>query len=498
MFSSWKICCSRISQRWILAVMGCLAISNAFSMRICLNVAITEMVRTSEASNSTSSDETCPASESTSSSSSGKGAYDWDEYTQGIILSSFFWGYIITQIPGGILADKFGGKYTLGIGILATAIFTMLTPSVVEAFDATGLIVLRILMGFGEGTTYPAVNVLIAQWAPPQERSKIGTVVMAGMQVGSVVGTALSGVLIHNSSMGWPVVFYVFGAFGVVWFLAWILLCSSYPDSHPFISDQEKKYLHDAMVEHTHKETGPTPWRQILTSAPMWALLIAKVGENFGFQTMVTDLPKYMSSVLKFSIQANGFLSALPLLAMWVSGIASSWFADWLIAKDRISRTNLRKVCATIASAGPAVFLIAASYAGCDRILVVTLFTVGMGLMGLMYPSTMVNALDLSPNYSGTLMAMTTTVVAVAGVLAPYAVGVLTPNQTLQEWRIVFWITFAVYLVTVLAYAIWADGEVQYWNDANFRIQRLQENDDDNQVRGGPSTSKHPDQLPSV
>ncbi|XP_046750762.1 putative inorganic phosphate cotransporter [Diprion similis] len=498
MFSSWKICCTRIPQRWILAVMGCLAVSNAYSMRICLNIAITEMVLTAEASNSTSSDGTCPVSESTSSSSSSKGTYDWDEYTQGIILSSFYWGYVVTQIPGGILADKFGGKYTLGIGILSTAIFTMLTPLVVEAFDATGLIVLRILMGFCEGSTFPAVNVLVAQWAPPEERSKIGTVVMAGIQVGTVLGTSLSGVLIHNSSMGWPVVFYVFGAFGVVWFLAWILLCSSYPDSHPFISDQEKKYLHDTMVEHTQKETGRTPWWQILTSAPMWALMIGKIGENFGLQTMVTDLPKYMSSVLKFSIQTNGFLSALPLLAMWLSGIASSWLADWLIVTDRISRTNLRKVFATIASVGPAVFLVAASYAGCDRILVVTLFTIGMGLMGLIFPSTMVNALDLSPNYSGALMAMTTTIVGFAGIVAPYLVGVLTPNQTLQEWRIVFWITFAVYLVTIMVYAIWADGEVQYWNDPDFRSQRLQESDNEKQGRGYPSTPKHPDQLPSV
>ncbi|XP_046750761.1 putative inorganic phosphate cotransporter isoform X2 [Diprion similis] len=453
--------------------MGCLAVSNAFSMRICLNLAITRMVSVVKTpSNHTSLDDTCPAPEGkVHSFSNGDGSYDWDEYTQGIILSSFFWGYIITQIPGGILADKFGGKYTLGIGILSTAIFTMLTPVVVEAFDATGLIVLRVLMGLGEGTTFPAANSLVAQWAPPEERSKISTVVMSGMQVGTVLGTSLSGVLIHNSSMGWPVVFYFFGAFGVLWFLVWVVLCYSYPDTHPFISDREKKFLRERMSQHTHKETAPTPWRRILTSAPLWALMIGKVGENFGFQTMVTDLPKYMSSVLKFSIQTNGFLSALPLVAMWVGGIVSSWLADWMIKEDKISRTNLRKVCATIAAVGPAAFLVGASYAGCDRTLVVTLFTLGMGLMGFIYPSTMVNGLDLSPNYSGSLTAMTTTIVAIAGIAAPYAVGVLTPNQTLSEWRIVFWITFAIYLISVLIYDFWADGEVQDWNDPGLKLK---------------------------
>ncbi|XP_046627976.1 putative inorganic phosphate cotransporter isoform X1 [Neodiprion virginianus] len=500
MFHTWKTYFANVPQRWVFAVMGCLAVSNAFSMRICLNLAITKMVsRVKTSSNFTILDDTCPAPEGTvHSSSNGDGTYDWDEYTQGIILSSFFWGYIITQIPGGILADKFGGKYTLGIGILSTAIFTMLTPLVVETFDATGLIVLRVLMGLGEGTTFPAANSLVAQWAPPEERSKISTVVMSGMQVGTVLGTSLSGVLIHNFSIGWPVVFYFFGGIGALWFPVWVVLCYSYPDTHPFISDQEKEFLRERMSEHTHKQTAATPWRRILTSAPMWALMIGKVGENFGFQTMVTDLPKYMSSVLKFSIQTNGFLSALPLLAMWLGGIGSSWIADWMIKKDKISRTNLRKVCATIAAAGPAGFLVGASYAGCDRTIVVILFTLGMGLMGFIYPSTMVNGLDLSPNYSGSLTAMTTTIVAIAGIAAPYAVGVLTPNQTLSEWRTVFWITFAVYLISVLIYDLWADGEVQDWNDPGLdektnkeEAQRRKQNSDI-PLSGRPVQKVHP------
>lgn len=446
--------------------MGFLAVMNAYTMRISLSLAITEMVaETGTFSNATNLDETCPASDSTTSDSSNSGTYEWDEYTQGIILSSFFWGYIITQLPGGILADKFGGKYTLGLGIFSTGIFTLLTPAVVEAYDSTGLIVLRFFMGVFEGTTIPAVNVLIAQWAPPHERSKIGTVVMTGAQVGTVLGTALSGVLIQQSSIGWRMVFYVFGGLGVLWFLFWVVLCYSHPDSHPFISEKEKNYLHETMHEHTQKKTRSTPWGKILTSVPLWALVAGKVGHDWGFYTMVTDLPKYMSSVLRFSIQANGFLTALPYVLMWVVSIASSWVADWQIKKARVSITSVRKICTTIASVGPAIFIIAASYAGCDRTVVVVLFTIGLGLMGPFYPGMMVNAIDLSPNYSGTLMAIVNGFGALAGILAPYAVGVLTPNQTLSEWRIIFWITFVIFLGTNVVFAIWADGEVQVWND---------------------------------
>jgi ACS family sodium-dependent inorganic phosphate cotransporter len=81
-----------------------------------------------------------------------------------------------------------------------------------------------------------------------------------------------------------------------------------------------------------------------------------------------------------------------------------------------------------IASLGPGAGIIAASYAGCDRTAVVALFTVTTGTMGTFYPGMKVNALDLSPNYAGTLMAIVNGIGALTGIVTPYLVGVLTPN----------------------------------------------------------------------
>lgn len=75
--------------------------------------------------------------------------FDWDEKTQGLILSAFYWGYVIMHIPGGLLAQKFGGKHTLGFGILSTAIFTLLTPFAARQ-SANWLIALRFFEGLGE------------------------------------------------------------------------------------------------------------------------------------------------------------------------------------------------------------------------------------------------------------------------------------------------------------------------------------------------------------
>lgn len=106
---------------------------------------------------------------------------------------------------------------------------------------------------------------------------------------------------------------------------------------------------------------------------------------------MVTDLPLYMSKVLKYSIKDNGLLSSLPYLSMLICCLVTSWLADWLIVGNYISRTNVRKIGTTIASLGPGFFIVAASYAGCERTIVVTFFTIGMTLMGTFYPGMKVN-----------------------------------------------------------------------------------------------------------
>lgn len=76
--------------------------------------------------------------------------FDWDEKIQGLVLSSFFWGYVITQMPGGMLADKYGGKATLGLGMLFSSIGTIITPVVARIYGPEALIVLRLIIGLAQ------------------------------------------------------------------------------------------------------------------------------------------------------------------------------------------------------------------------------------------------------------------------------------------------------------------------------------------------------------
>jgi MFS transporter, ACS family, solute carrier family 17 (sodium-dependent inorganic phosphate cotransporter), other len=126
--------------------------------------------------------------------------------------------------------------------------------------------------GLGEGTTFPALSALLATWVPLKERSKLGSFVFGGGQIGTILGTALSGLLLDYFD-GWESVFYFFGFLGVLWFFVFILICYKDPESHPFIKESEKDYLRREMGSlERDRSLPPTPWRAVFTSVPMMAL----------------------------------------------------------------------------------------------------------------------------------------------------------------------------------------------------------------------------------
>ncbi|KAL5233845.1 hypothetical protein ACI65C_001255 [Semiaphis heraclei] len=465
--------------------MGFMALAIGYVQRFCLSLAITEMAEQSHhrVHQNASLGTVCPGSRSFGNMTHFKKEmeFDWDEKTQGLVLSSFFWGYVITQMPGGMLADTYGGKATLGLGMLLSSIGTIITPVVARSYGPEALIILRLIIGLAQGPLYPAMSRLLASWVPVEERGRLGSLVFAGAQVGNVASMQLGGFLMRYTD-SWTSVFYAFGVFGIFWLVFWFVLIYNHPNRHPFISQREKNYL-NRVINTVDPEDGKLsiPWKSIATSAPVWGLIIVQIGHDWGLFTIITDLPKYMKSVLKFSVVENGLLSGLPYIVMWLVAMGSGFIVDSMLSSQYFTVTCIRKTFVTIASVGPALGIVAASYSGCDKVLAVTSFTVGMGLMGTFVPSLKVNALDLSPNYAGTLMAIVGTIGCLSGVIAPYIVGIMVPNSSMEEWRDVFWLSAAILIATNLLFLQYGSGNVQPWNEkANRQYKSSDINNENN------------------
>ncbi|XP_014203454.1 sialin-like [Copidosoma floridanum] len=471
MLSSWTGCCSCISQRWTFSIMSFLALCIGNAMRSVLSITITEMVYPiHNVTNQTHERCIAPtehAPDNATAASFGD-RYHWDEFTQGLILSSIFWGYAPTQFIYGSLAERFGGKYFLGQAIFIPSLLTLATPLVIDWGGSTALIIIRILMGVSSSAMYPSVSSMVPHWTTAKNRTRFGTFICAGFILGPVFGTVMPALIIKYTGSGWPAVFYFFGALGISWFPFWVLLCFNNSDDHPFITDRERRYLQDSLEKEVCKKPPPAPYAHIFRSKQVWAFVIGLFGCDWAYFTMATDLPKFMSNIVGLPIDQNGYLSALPYLCMWLNSTLSSWLVDWVIARDLMTITNVKKLLTVVAAIGSSGFILLATYSGCDLTLIVACFVASITLMGCAYPSIMMNNLDLSPNYAGTLMAFGNGVAALGGVFSPYLVGVLTKNQTMAEWRMVFWIGFFIALASSVFVAFHSSSDIQYWNDPNF------------------------------
>ncbi|XP_011300837.1 putative inorganic phosphate cotransporter isoform X2 [Fopius arisanus] len=473
-----------VGSRHIVTFMLFLGMANAYVMRTNMSVAIVAMVNhTAIIEHHDEVFKECgDASDSIENphDPSSDGEYPWDATKQGYLLSSFFYGYVITQIPFGILAKRFGSKYFLGVGMLINSLFGLLVP-ISAKWGFGWLVGVRFIQGLGEGPIVPCTHAMLAKWIPPNERSRMGAFVYAGAQFGTVISMPLSGLLSkYGFAGGWPSIFYVFGAVGAVWCVAFLIWVHEDPEQHPRISEDEKKYILSALWGSAGSSSPPVPWKSIMTSLPFWAILMAHMGQNYGYETLMTELPTFMKQILHFNIKLNGVVSALPYLAMWIFSMLVSHVADWMISSGRFTHGKTRKIINSIGQYGPALALIAASFTGCDKWLTVALLTIGVGFNGGIYSGFKVNHLDISPRFAGILMSFTNCLANLAGLLAPITAGYIivgTPSQA--KWRTVFMISAGVYIVCATFYIIFGSGERQPWDnpDKDDETKRKQQND---------------------
>ncbi|XP_025084632.1 sialin-like [Pomacea canaliculata] len=260
-------------------------------------------------------------------------------------------------------------------------------------------------------------------------------------------------------------IFYLSGLGNLLWVVVWFVVTADTPTKHKWISEAEKNYILRSIGETPEdKEILPTPWRAILTSAPVWACIIGQMCGAYTAYTLLTSLPAFMKEVLKFDIKQNGGLSALPYLCETVVVLVTGQVADRLRERGILSTKNTRKLFQITANVGSAICLISAGYMNCtQRPLAVLLLCLCLSFMGLRRAGYSSNHIDLAPRHAGVIFGIANTAGTVPGMIAPLVVGALTPNRTAEEWRRVFFVCAALSLLGTIVYGIFADGELQSW-----------------------------------
>ncbi|XP_046329728.2 sialin-like [Haliotis rufescens] len=466
------------SSRVGLAVLGFLGFINVYALRVNLSVGVVCMVNQTwvKASIKSNDSDSTLVSECasftavdpnvTESTALRDGKLLWDKTTQGLVLGAYFWGYLVSQVPAGWLATKYGGKRVYGWSMLVCSLLTFLTP-IVATTNYIAVMALRIILGLASGAAFPAMHTFWGNWAPPLERSKLTAFTYAGAQVGNVVTFPLAGFLCkYGFAGGWPSIFYVLGAMSLVWFFLWMFFVSDTPAQHKRISGNERRYIEHTLRDsvRSHKKLN-VPWKSIALSLPSYAIIVSNITSDWGAYTLLTNIPTYMNEVLKFDIAANGLYSALPYIVFWVIINLAGWLADFVRRRSIFTTTNTRKIFDSFGKVIPAVMLVGLGYVDCSQpALAITLLVLGVSLTGFQFSGFIVNHVDIAPAYAGILFGISNSIAAVTGFISPVVVGVITSeSQTRAEWQVVFYIAAAMYGFGAIFYVIFASGELQPW-----------------------------------
>ncbi|XP_015371893.1 PREDICTED: putative inorganic phosphate cotransporter [Diuraphis noxia] len=391
--------------------------------------------------------------------------FGWTNSMRSVMLSTFFIGYLFANFPASVLGCRFNNKMLLACSMIVSSLLSIISPPVVYAYGAYALVAVRFVQGLSSAFMFPVIHGIMSKWAPPHERGKLVGFIVSGVQLGTMITLAVSGVLC-SSSMGWPSVYYLSGAFGLAWTAVWLLLGAESLSTHRFISQAEKEYIQRSLsntISHD-KRLSDTPWKSIFTSLPVWATTLAHIGHNWGFWLLLTEMPTFIHTVLKFDIRNDGLLSSLPYLAMFMLQIPVNFIADFLNKREITTLTTSRKIWNTISFWGGTVGLIVLSFIKDTQLTIILyVFIVAIGCSSNVGFN--INHMDLSPNYAGLIMGITNTAASIGGIIAPLFVGVVVDDQTsVSEWRIVFLSGAVVLFISNLFFIIFGSAKTQPWN----------------------------------
>ncbi|KAK9887949.1 hypothetical protein WA026_000247 [Henosepilachna vigintioctopunctata] len=459
----WLINYFRMGQRHIQIVMLFFAGFIAYGIRAVMSVGIVAM--TSE----NPPDDSIPTYP------------EWEG--EGQILSSFFWGYIILQVVAGQIAEKYGPKKFLAGALTLASLLNCFIPLTAAKFGKTGVIINRAAQGLCQGFLYPSTHYILSKWTPLKERSRIAGFVYFGGQFGTAVSMVITGA-ISDTKLGWPYVFYLYGIFGFVWaaFYTW-LGCNS-PAEHKSISFEERKYIEQTTeITNVEENKMPTPWKDIFTSLPFWAVIISHFGNNWGFWTLLTEMPSFMSKVLNYDISKEGNLSALPYFFFTLLAIIISPLSDAIISRNILSLQKTRKLFNSFGFLGPALFLTILCFVSTEnKTIHVVLLILAVSTNSGMLAGFNVNHIDISPKFSGTLMGITNTFANVGSIIGPLVVDIIVTDKTDESlWRIIFLLSAGIYIFATVFFLIFGSGEIQSWNFPKV-----------NNKRSTPAVSPHP------
>ncbi|XP_063927557.1 vesicular glutamate transporter 1 isoform X2 [Zophobas morio] len=385
--------------------------------------------------------------------------------TSAAVDSAIFWGYFITQIPGGLIAAAYPANKLFGLAIGTSSFLNLFVAPFYK--DRQILIIIKVMQGLVEGVTYPACHGIMRYWAPPLERSKLATLAFSGCYAGVMFSMPISSELVKRLGPMSP--FYFYGVVGLMWYLAWLWLVFEKPAYHPVIDRSELYYIENSLGHATENYVSPnlanTPWKTFFTSMPCYAIFVANFCRSWNFYLLVLFQATYFKNAYHVDIEENGFLGALPHFLMTIIVPSGGILADRLRKKGLLNTTQVRKLFNCGGFGMEATFFLIMAFSD-TYVEGMAALTIGVAFSGFAISGFNVNHLDIAPRYASILMGVSNGIGTIAGCICPYVVHLITnEDESRKQWRYVFILSALIHYAGIIFYGFFASGELQDWAD---------------------------------
>ena len=327
----------------------------------------------------------------------------------GLVFSAFAYPYLVFQIIGGWISDRFGARRTLLVCGVLWAAATLLTGM------ATGLLSLlaaRLVLGFGEGATFPAATRAMSRWVPRERRGFAQGITHACARIGNAVAPAA--VVFIMAHYGWRASFYVCGAISLVWVALWSRSFTENPQDHPRITRDEL----DSLPAPNSKELH-VPWRRLFKR--MAPVTIVYFCYGWTLWLWLSWVPQYFLHSYSLDLMKSAVFASVVFFAGVVGDTLGGVITDNIYTRTRslkLARSSLVALCMLLALLSLIPLFLTHNLYVSMACLACGFFFAEMTI-GAMWAI----PLDIAPEYSGTASGMMNTGSALAAIISPVVSG---------------------------------------------------------------------------
>ncbi|CAL9023013.1 unnamed protein product [Prunus brigantina] len=396
--------------------------------------------------------------------------------SKGTILSTFYYGYACSQVPGGWAAQRIGGRCVLLLSFVTWSLTYAFVP--LDPNRVTMMVLARLLVGVAQGFMFPSIHSVLAQWVPPHERSRSVSLTTSGMYLGAAAGMLVVPSLVKLRSPQF--VFLAEATLGTIWSVVWLNYASNPPQSELpkattvsgfrevllLIKGGHEKIKVEERNERNCNRTESIPWKIIFGSLPIWAIVVNNFTFHYALYVMMNWLPTYFEQGLQLSLQDMGSYKMVPYLNMFICSNIGGVIADHLITKRLLSVTATRKLLNTSGFIVASLALMALPIFRTSLAAVIC-SSVALGFLALGRAGFAVNHMDIAPKYAGIVMGVSNTAGTLAGIIGVDLTGKLLEAAKFahsdlsnpESWRSVFMIPGVLCIFSSLGFLLFSTGE---------------------------------------